>query len=147
MNYQVPYYDIFFFLSHLAIFGEFCLRHFLVKILFYICSGSKIKLINGYSRCKTVTNTDVQDFCGHLPYLFQNPVSNFHLSLEARKSSTDSGILRKLANVENVFRAWTKSLKRTKLYFDDSSDFYTNMMVIYLPTLSLCTGFKSWNSF
>ena len=37
----------------------------------------------------------------------------------SRKSSTDSGILRKLANVENVFRAWTKSLKRTKLYFDD----------------------------
>ena len=35
------------------------------------------------------------------------------------KSSTDSGILRKLTNVEIILRAWTKSLKRTKLYFDD----------------------------
>ena len=46
-----------------------------------------------------------------------------HFSLqstnEAGKSSTDSVILRKLTNVEIIFRAWTKSLKRTKLYFDD----------------------------
>ena len=62
---------------------------------------------------------DIRDFNGHLPYLFQNPISNFYLSLEAGKSSTDSVILRKLTNVEIIFRAWTKSLKRTKLYFDD----------------------------
>ena len=55
----------------------------------------------------------------NLPYPFQNPISNFYLSLEAGKSSTDSVILRKLTNVEIIFRAWTKSLKRTKLYFDD----------------------------
>ena len=64
-------------------------------------------------------HNNIRDFCGHLPYLFQNPISNFYLSLEAGKSSTDSGILRKLTNVEIVFRAWTKPLKRTKLYFDD----------------------------
>ena len=61
----------------------------------------------------------IRNFYGHLPYLFQNPISNFYLSLEAGKSSTDSGILRKLTNVEIVFRAWTKSSKKTKLYFDD----------------------------
>ena len=61
----------------------------------------------------------IRDFNGHLPYPFQNPISNFYLSLEAGKSSTDSVILRKLTNVEIIFRAWTKSLKRTKLYFDD----------------------------
>ena len=61
----------------------------------------------------------LRDFNGHLPYPFQNPISNFYLSLEAGKSSTDSVILRKLTNVEIIFRAWTKSLKRTKLYFDD----------------------------
>ena len=59
------------------------------------------------------------DVYGHLPYPFQNPISNFYLSLEAGKSSTDSVILRKLTNVEIIFRAWTKSIKRTKLYFDD----------------------------
>ena len=64
-------------------------------------------------------NLVIRDFNGHLPYPFQNPISNFYLSLEAGKSSTDSVILRKLTNVEIVFRAWTKSLKRTKLYFDD----------------------------
>ena len=63
--------------------------------------------------------SDIRDFNGHLPYPFQNPISNFYLSLEAGKSSTDSVILRKLTNVEIIFRAWTKSLKRTKLYFDD----------------------------
>ena len=63
--------------------------------------------------------THIRDFNGHLPYPFQNPISNFYLSLEAGKSSTDSVILRKLTNVEIIFRAWTKSLKRTKLYFDD----------------------------
>ena len=63
--------------------------------------------------------TNMRDFNGHLPYPFQNPISNFYLSLEAGKSSTDSVILRKLTNVEIIFRAWTKSLKRTKLYFDD----------------------------
>ena len=62
---------------------------------------------------------NIRDFNGHLPYPFQNPISNFYLSLEAGKSSTDSVILRKLTNVEIIFRAWTKSLKRTKLYFDD----------------------------
>ena len=62
---------------------------------------------------------DIRDFNGHLPYPFQNPISNFYLSLEAGKSSTDSVILRKLTNVEIIFRAWTNSLKRTKLYFDD----------------------------
>ena len=61
----------------------------------------------------------IRDFNGHLPYPFQNPISNFYLSLEAGKSSIDSVILRKLTNVEIIFRAWTKSLKRTKLYFDD----------------------------
>ena len=61
----------------------------------------------------------IRDFNGHLPYPFQNPISNFYLSLEAGKSSTDSVILRKLTNVEIIFRAWTKSLKRTKMYFDD----------------------------
>ena len=61
----------------------------------------------------------IRDFNGHLPYLFQNPISNFYLSLEAGKSSTDSVILRKLTNVEIIFRVWTKSLKRTELYFDD----------------------------
>ena len=61
----------------------------------------------------------IRDFNGHLPYPFQNPISNFYLSLEAGKSSTDSVILRKLTNVEIIFRAWKKSLKRTKLYFDD----------------------------
>ena len=58
-----------------------------------------------------------------------------------------SGILRKLTNVQTVFRAWTKSLKRTNIYFVDWNDFYTNMMVINLPTLPLCTGLKSWNGF
>ena len=52
-----------------------------------------IQWISGISMAYT-------DFCGHLPYLFQNPISNFYLSLEAGKSSTDSGILRKLTNVE-----------------------------------------------
>ena len=47
----------------------------------------------------------IRDFCRHLPYLFQNPISNFYLSLEAGKSSTDSGIFRKLTNVEIVLRA------------------------------------------
>ena len=61
----------------------------------------------------------IRDFNGHLPYLFQNPISNFYLSLEAGKSSTDSVILRKLTNVEIIFMAETKSFKRTKLYFDD----------------------------
>ena len=61
----------------------------------------------------------IRDFNGHLPYPFQNPISNFYLSLEAGKYLTDSVILRKLTNVEIIFRAWTKSLKRTKLYFDD----------------------------
>ena len=61
----------------------------------------------------------IRDFNGHLPYPFQNPISNFYLSLEAGKSSTDSVILRKLTNVEIMLRAWTKSLKKTKLYFDD----------------------------
>ena len=64
-------------------------------------------------------NIVIRDFNGHLPYPFQNPISNFYLSLEAGKSSTDSVILRKLTNVEIIFRAWTKSLKRTKMYFDD----------------------------
>ena len=61
----------------------------------------------------------IRDFNGHLAYPFQNPISNFYLSLEAGKSSTDSVILRKLTKVEIIFRAWTKSLKRTKMYFDD----------------------------
>ena len=61
----------------------------------------------------------IWDFNGHLPYPFQNPISNFYLSLEAGKSSTDSVILRKLTDVEIIFRAWTKSIKRAKLYFDD----------------------------
>ena len=61
----------------------------------------------------------IRNFNGHLPYPFQNPISNFYLSLEAGKSSTDSVILRKLTDAEIIFRAWTKSLKRTKLYFDD----------------------------
>ena len=61
----------------------------------------------------------IRDFNGHLPYPFQNPISNSYLSLEAGKSSTDSVILRKLTNVEIILSAWTKSLKRTKLYFDD----------------------------
>ena len=64
----------------------------------------------------------IWDFNGHLPYPFQNPISNFYLSLEAGKSSTDSVILHKLTNVEIIFRAWTKSIKRTKLYFDDFYD-------------------------
>ena len=86
---------------------------------------------NSYEFCTRMTNTKwgkiwfkkarilIRDFNGHLPYPFQNPISNFYLSLEAGKSSTDSVILRKLTNVEIIFRAWTKSLKRTKLYFDD----------------------------
>ena len=67
----------------------------------------------------SITDSVILDFNGHLPCPFQNPISNFNLSLEAGKSSTDSVILRKLTNVEIIFRAWTKSLKRTKLYFDD----------------------------
>ena len=62
---------------------------------------------------------NIRDFNGHLPYPFQNTIPNFYLSLEGGKSSTDSVKLRKLTNVEIIFRAWTKSLKRTKLYFDD----------------------------
>ena len=74
--------------------------------------------------CSSIRNQfkvliNIRDFNGHLPYPFQNPISNFYLSLEAGKSSTDSVILRKLTNVEIIFRAWTKSLKKTKLYFDD----------------------------
>ena len=91
----------------------------------------------------SITDPVILDFNGHLPCPFQNPISNFNLSLEAGKSSTDSVILRKLTKVEIIFRAWTKSLKRTKLYFDDLNDFYTNMVVIYLPILSLCAGLKS----
>ena len=74
----------------------------LVSFSYCQCVGCGAEL----SRIKVI-----RDFCGHLPYLFQNPISNFYLSLEAGKSSTDSGILRKLTNVEIVFRAWTKSLK------------------------------------
>ena len=59
----------------------------------------------------------IRDFNGHLPYPFQNPISNFYLPLEAGKSSTDSVILRKLTNVEIIFRAWTKSLKKDQIVF------------------------------
>ena len=55
----------------------------------------------------------IRDFNGHLPYLFQNPISNCYLSLEAGKSV----ILRKLTNVEIIFRALIKSLKKDQIVF------------------------------
>ena len=81
-------------------------------------NGSKLCLERGKG-FKPPSEDLIRDFNGYLPYPFQNPISNFYLSLEAGKSSTDSVILRKLTNIEIIFRAWTKSLKRTKLYFDD----------------------------
>ena len=88
--------------------------HHLIKCV----NHSYAKMLHAYVRL-TCASLPIRDFNGHLPYPFQNPISNFYLSLEAGKSSTDSVILRKLTNVEIIFRAWTKSLKRTKLYFDD----------------------------
>ena len=84
-----------------------------------VCISPRMKGSSSLVFGRWIENACIRDFNGHLPYLFQNPISNFYLSLEAGKSSTDSVILRKLTNVEIIFRAWTKSLKRTKLYFDD----------------------------
>ena len=63
------------------------------------------------------TSGTIRNFNGHLPYPFQNPISNFYLSLEAGKSSTDSVILRKLTNVEIICRAWTKIVKKDQIVF------------------------------
>ena len=86
-----------------------------------ILNANVTRVTNAFEICDVFVRIfhTIRDFNGHLPYPFQNPISNFYLSLEAGKSSTDSVILRKLTNVEIIFRAWTKSLKRTKMYFDD----------------------------
>ena len=97
--------------ANLFIFATFARKEYSGKYI-----SAKLRY---YHMSRSTIKPTIRDFNGHLPYPFQNPISNFYLSLEAGKSSTDSVILRKLTNVEIIFRAWTKSLKRTKLYFDD----------------------------